>query len=170
MASLIETLIDVLEKENTEYENLLQLSMEKTGIIVENDIEALSKMIVKEQQVVERINALERKRTDATNDIAMVLNRKPDTLTLEHLAELLAGQKKECEALKNVHDRLKKTLGSMVRVNDSNKELLRESIDMVEFEINLMQSLRQAPATANYSGTGYTQDCFGEAGNFDAKQ
>ena len=95
MASLIDTLIDVLDKENTEYETLLELSMEKTGIIVEGNVTALNEMIVREQQVVERITALEKKRTETTNDIAMVLNRKPDTLTLEHLAELLAGQETE---------------------------------------------------------------------------
>ena len=40
MASLIDTLIDVLDKENTEYETLLELSMEKTGIIVEGNVKA----------------------------------------------------------------------------------------------------------------------------------
>ena len=52
MASLIDTLIDVLDKENTEYETLLELSMEKTGIIVEGNVTALNEMIVREQQVV----------------------------------------------------------------------------------------------------------------------
>ena len=170
MASLIETLIDVLEKENTEYEKLLELSMEKTGIIVDGNVDALNEIVAKEQQLVDRINTLEKKRTEATNDIAIVLNKKPDMLTLEYMTELLAGQKKECDALKSVHDRLKKTLGNMVRVNDYNKELLRDSIDMVQFEINLMQSLRQAPATANYSGSGYTEEGYGAIGSFDAKQ
>ncbi len=170
MASLIETLIDVLEKENDEYEKLLELSIEKTGIIVKNNVDALNEMVAKEQQIVERINAIEKKRADATNDIAMVLNKKPEILTLEYLTQLLAGQKKECDALKSVHDKLKNTLSNMVRVNDNNKELLQESIDMVQFEINLMHSLKQAPATANYSGTSYVDDGYGAMGSFDAKQ
>lgn len=170
MASLIDTLIDVLDKENTEYETLLELSMEKTGIIVEGNVKALNEMVVREQQVVERITALEKKRTETTNDIAMVLNRKPDTLTLEHLAELLAGQETESTALRRIHDKLKTTLGNMVRVNESNKQLLQESIDMADFEINIMQSMRQAPATANYSDSGYTGESFGASGSFDAKQ
>ncbi len=100
----------------------------------------------------------------------MVLNRKPDTLTLEHLAELLAGQETESTALRRIHDKLKTTLGNMVRVNESNKQLLQESIDMADFEINIMQSMRQAPATANYSDSGYTGESFGASGSFDAKQ
>lgn len=170
MASLIENLIDVLEAENSEYEKLLELSVKKTDIIVKGDVDALNDMVGREQLVVERINSLEKKRIDATNDIALVLNRKPEELKLEKLADMLSGQKKESDALRNIHDRLKTTLSNMVRVNDNNRALLQESIDMVDFEMNLAQSMRQAPATANYSGSTYTDDSYGPAGSFDAKQ
>ena len=170
MASLIENLISVLEAENSEYEQLLGLSVEKTDIIVKGDVDALNDMVAKEQAVVERINALEKKRTEATKDIALVLNRKPEELKLEELAELLAGQKKESQALRSIHDRLKTTLSNMVKVNDNNKMLLQESIEMVDFEMILAQSMRQAPATANYSGSTYTDDSYGPASSFDAKQ
>ena len=170
MASLIENLISTLEAENEQYEILLKLSMEKTGIIVKGDVKLLEDIVSKEQSVVEKINMLERKRTEATNDIALVLNRKPEELKLAELAELLSGQKKESDALKNIHDKLKATLSSMVQVNENNKMLLKESIDMVDFEINLAQSMRQAPATANYSGNSYTDDSYGPSGSFDAKQ
>lgn len=170
MASLIENLINVLEEENKKYEELLELSIEKTGIIVKGDVNALNEIVLKEQSVVERITSLEKNRTVATNDIAMVLNKKPEDLTLGVLAELLSSQKKESDAIRAVHDKLKKTLGEMVRVNDNNKALLEQSIDMVQFEINLAQSLRQAPATANYSGSTYSNDMYEGAGSFDAKQ
>ena len=170
MASLIENLINTLEAENSEYEELLELSMKKTGIIVKGDVNELGEIVEKEQLVVEKINSLEKKRTEVTNDIALVLNRKTDELKLPVLAELLSGQKKESEALRNIHDKLQETLSNMVRVNENNKALLQESIDMVDFEINLAQSMRQAPATANYSGGTYTDDTFGPSGSFDAKQ
>ncbi len=170
MASLIETLIDALEKENTEYEALLKLSIEKTGIIVNNDPDALNAIVEREQTIVERITQLEKKRSEATGDIAIVLNRKPQELTLNRLCELLAGQPKECEALRIVHDKLSRTMENMVRVNDSNKQLLQESLEMIEFEMNLVQSMRQAPATANYSGRQYADGAYGTSGMFDAKQ
>ena len=43
MASLMETLIEVLEKENLEYKNLLDLSIKKTPAIVSDDIKSLAK-------------------------------------------------------------------------------------------------------------------------------
>ena len=45
-----------------------------------------------------------------------------------------------------------------------------EKLKMVDFEMNLAQSMRQAPATANYSGSTYTDDSYGPASSFDAKQ
>lgn len=170
MASLIENLIEVLTAENDEYEALLKLSIEKTEIIVAGDVDALNAKVNEEQQVVGRINTLERKRTEATNDIAMVLNGKPEELTLGKLTELLAGQPKECEALKNIHDKLKTTLANMSRVNESNMMLLQESIDMIQFEMNIMQSLKQGPATNNYSGKSYADESYNVRGSFDAKQ
>ena len=45
MASLIETLIDVLDKENTEYQGLLKLSEEKTTAIVNGNVERLQEIL-----------------------------------------------------------------------------------------------------------------------------
>ena len=41
MASLMENLISVLQEECTSYEELLELSMKKTQIIVQADLEGL---------------------------------------------------------------------------------------------------------------------------------
>lgn len=169
MASLIEILIHTLEQENTEYEALLQLSMEKTGIIVKGSPEELSDVVYREQRVVDRITRLEKVRTDTTADIGVVLNKDPKSLTLPILAGLLAGQKKEAEALRDIHDRLSKTMARMVQVNDSNKTLLEETVEMIQFEMNLVQSMKQAPATANYSGNEYAENAQ-DYRQFDAKQ
>ena len=166
MASLIDNLITTLEQENEEYQTLLGLSMEKTGIIVKGDHAALSAIVEKEQEVVTRLVALEKKRAEATGDIAIVLK----TLTLTRLTELLSGQKKEADALRNVHDKLSGTMAQMVRINEHNKVLLQESLDMLEFEINLVQSMKQGPATANYAGRDYANNDYGMNGSFDTKQ
>ena len=44
MASLMENLIDVLDRESTEYEALLQLSQRKTPIIAGGDLAELQKI------------------------------------------------------------------------------------------------------------------------------
>lgn len=170
MASLIDNLIDTLNKENEEYEMLFELSTEKTGIIVKGDLEALAQIVQREQEVVDRINALEKQRTEITKDIGIVLNRDTKDLTLPRLIELLARQERECSALKQIHDKLSGTMSRMVRVNESNKALLKESMEIIDFEMNLIKSMKQAPATANYSGASYADNSYASRVSFDAKQ
>lgn len=170
MASLIDNLITTLNTENDEYNTLLNLSMEKTGIIVKGDVDALNNMVEREQEVIERITVLEKKREECTKDIAIVLNKDYRTLTLPLLIEYLKGQEREVKLLSEVHNRLKDTMSGMVQVNEQNKVLLQESLDMVEFEMNLLKGMKQAPATANYSGCEYADNNYGVTGSFDAKQ
>jgi flagellar biosynthesis/type III secretory pathway chaperone len=72
--------------------------------------------------------------------------------------------------LKQVRDKLSDTLGRMVKVNESNKALLNESMEMLQFEMNILQSMKQAPATANYSGNTYADTSYGATTSFDTKQ
>lgn len=170
MASLIDNLISVLSEENVRYEQLMELSMEKTGIIVKGDVSSLNDIVSREQNVVDIITGLEKRREEITKDIAMVLSRKPEDLTLPKLIELLAAQVEESNALREVHEKLRLTLSQMVKVNDHNKQLLEDSIEILDFEMNLAQSLRQGPATANYSGNTYAEDIYMQSGSFDTKQ
>lgn len=171
MASLIDVLIDTLEKESTEYEGLLELGLEKTGIIIRNDVNELSRMVEKEQLVMERIIALEKKRTEVSDDIADVLNKDVKTLTLTRLIELLSSQEKERDALSSIHDRLSLTMKRMVDVNERNKALLDQSMEMLQFEMNLVQSMRRGPETNNYGRDAYISNNYAlPETKFDKKQ
>lgn len=170
MASLIEELIDVLDKENTEYEGLFALSTEKTAYIAGNELEKLQELLEREQAAVGRVNILEKKRTEVSKDIADVLNVPEKELTVRKLIDMLKGQKDEQESLQAVYSKLKRTLEKVARVNDSNQKLLTESLDMIQFEINLAQSMRMSPETANYNKDMYNNSGSYGTGGFDAKQ
>ena len=79
MASLLENLIDVLDKENTEYEKLVVLSDRKTPVIIQGDIDTLGSITEQEQEIVGIIQQLEKQRTEALADIANVVNRDVET-------------------------------------------------------------------------------------------
>lgn len=172
MASLMENLIQVLEQESEEYEGLLSLSQKKTPIIVSNDLEKLQKITDDEQVIVSRINQLEKKRTEVVADIANVLNRDVDTLKLANLIEMLASRPVEQAKLAEAHDRLRKSVYGLKRVNEQNGELLTNALEMIEFEMNLLQASKAAPETANYNKGAYNAgDTMGVYnGGFDAKQ
>ena len=48
--------------------------------------------------------------------------------------------------------------------------LLKQAIEMVEFDLTLFRSLRQAPETANYDKNAYNTGTLLGGGGFDAKQ
>ncbi len=171
MASLIDELVDILDKENAEYEILVGLSTEKTSTIVKNDIVVMQEILYKEQAVVDRINALEKKREENLAEICKVLRVEPKDLTVKILADLLKKQPAEQKKLLDVHSKLKKTLDKMVRVNEGNKMLMKESLEILEFEMNLLKGLKMAPETNNYTRGAYSAGGTDTgAGAFDAKQ
>lgn len=168
MASLIEELITTLKEETVEYEALLELSTEKTGIIVRDDIQNLNEMVAKEQSHLDRIANLEKKRTEVMKDIAIVLNKDVNTLTVKGISELLEGQKKEQQELSQTRDKLKKLLTGVEVVNEMNKGLIEEALEMINFNINYINGLSQLPETANYTRDAYNQNQMGLS-TFDAK-
>lgn len=172
MASLMENLIEVLGQESEEYEGLLVLSQKKTKIIASADLEALQKITDDEQEVVSRLSRLEKKRIEVTADIANVLNKDVETLKLSNLVEMMAKRPSEQAALAEAHDRLRNSVGELKRTNERNKELLESALEMVEFEMNLLQASKAAPTTANYTRDAYSSDMqIGmSSGGFDAKQ
>lgn len=171
MASLIENLISILEQESVEYEKLLGLSQKKTPVIVAGDLKQLEQITDEEQLVASRITHLDNKREAVIKDIANVTNKDVESLKLVNIIEMLANRPQESKKLAEVHDKLKTVVGSMQQVNEQNKELIAHSLEMVEFDINLLQAMKAAPETANYNKGAYSAgDVMGAGpGGFDAK-
>lgn len=172
MASLMEVLIDVLEQENQEYEKLLSLSMRKTSVIVSEDLEELTKITDEEQFIVSRINNLDNQRNEAVNDIANVLNKDVDKLKIVDLIRMLASRPEEQEKLAVVFDKLRGNVRGVKRANEQNRELIKDALELVQFNMNVLQSMNKAPESANYNRGAYsTGDMIGTSHmTFDAKQ
>ena len=168
MASLLENLIDVLDKENAEYEKLVVLAEEKTPTIIKGDVEGLSKITEDEQG----IQGMEKQRIKVLADIANVVNRDVETLKLIDLIQMLEKMPEQQKKLKDIHERLKETTEKLRLLNDKNQLLLADKLDMVDFNLNMIRAMKSAPQTANYTRDAYTN---GEVlgifhGGFDAKQ
>lgn len=172
MASLMETLIEVLEKENLEYKSLLELSLQKTPAIVSEDLQLLTKITDEEQIIVSRINHLDNQRNEAVNDIANVLNKDVAKLKIVDLIKMLEKRPEEQARLSRVFDSLRNNVRSVKRVNEQNRELIENALELVQFNMNVLQSMNKAPETANYNRGAYkTGDVIGMSNKaFDAKQ
>lgn len=172
MASLMENLIEVLEQESSEYEGLLSLSQRKTQIIVSGNLEELQKITDDEQESVGRINHLEKQRVEVTADIANVLNKDVANLKLANLIEMLSARPEEQEKLADARGKLQRAVRELRRINEQNRELLANALEMVEFEMSLLNASNGVPETANYTKNAYNAgDTMGvTSGRFDAKQ
>ena len=172
MASLLENLIEILDRENTESETLVVLSDRKTPVIIQGDIDTLGSITEQEQEIVGRIQNLEKQRTEALADIANVVNRDVETLKLINLIQMLAKRPEQQQQLTEVHGKLRSTIDRLKELNEKNQMLLGDAMEMVDFNLRMLQGLKSAPQTANYSKHAY---CTGSSlgvlqGGFDAKQ
>ena len=91
-------------------------------------------------------------------------------MTIYRLIGYLEQQPKEQERLSKVRAKILTTGNRLQESNRRNEELLNHALEMVEFDLTLFKSMRQAPETANYNKDAYnTGDLLGNSG-FDAKQ
>lgn len=170
MASLMDNLLDVLNEEESQYRELINLSNEKKDVLIHADIERLQQITEAEQNITDDLHNLEAKRRSIVSDMAVVLRRDEGELTVEKMIEILDKQPEEKEKLAEVRKRLRNTLDEMIRVNTQNQILIKQAMEMVEFDLTLFRSMRQAPETANYGRDAEnTGDLLGRSG-FDAKQ
>lgn len=166
----MEDFMDILEKENGEYERLTELSIQKRQIIIDGDVPALEDMTGREQEITSNLKNLENKREQVVKDMAIVLSKDPKELTITNMIAFLNKQPEEQKKLQSIREKLKSTLTKMTDINTQNEILLTQAMEMVEFDLTLFKSMRQAPTTANYDKrANNTGEVLGSRG-FDAKQ
>lgn len=170
MASLIDNLLTTLSEEKEGYEKLYNLTKEKRSAIVDKDITVLEGMTEREQEVATVLRNLEKKRLSLMKDMAVVLGHDNENLTVTSIIGLLDKQPKEQEKLTKARDELVDAAGRMHFMNEQNRMLLEQAIEMVEFDLNLLKGLRQAPETANYNRNAYNTGDLLPSGGFDTKQ
>lgn len=170
MASMMDDLTQVLENETVEYNKLIELSESLREALIASDVPSVEQLTAEQENVSNEIQSLEHRRARIMNDIAVVLNKKPEELKVSMLEETQAGQPALQERLAAVRIELKQSMDELKRINHTNQTLLRQSMELLEFDLNLFRSMRQAPETANYNKSAVnTGDLLGSRG-FDAKQ
>lgn len=171
MASLMEELIDTLTRERDIYQRLIPISERKTTILVKEDLKGLQQVTEEEQLLLDEVYALDKSREKIIANMSVVLNKDPKELDLTTLAKLMAKRPEEKQALSQLHDSLRAVMSRLVETNERNKELIEDSLEMIEFNMNYIQSTRMSPGSNNYNrnaSNNYSVDM--GPGSFDAKQ
>ena len=92
MASLVEELVNVLVEENTIYGKLLDFGEQKKQIVIAADIGALEKLTALEQEASDALLVKSNKQASLLNDIATVLGKTQEQMTVTKLIGYLDTQ------------------------------------------------------------------------------
>lgn len=170
MAGMIEELIYIMNGENEIYQDLIPIEEEKTKVIIKNDLQALQNITDREQLIVEKINSLERKREEVIKNIGTVVGHDPKTLTVRALLEILKNQPEQRVKLSRIHDDLLSTVQRLVAINNQNGTLIKQSLEMLDFNMNIIRGTRMSPGVANYNRSAYEDISLEGTRTFDHKQ
>ncbi|MBO6129296.1 MAG: flagellar protein FlgN [Pseudobutyrivibrio sp.] len=170
MASLMDELLLTMDGERSLYEKLISLNGEKKDSIIHKKLEVLEQVTVQEQAIADSLLKLEEKRAKLLRSIATVMGHDGEQVTVSWMISNLANQPVEQGKLRDAKEKLVKVADDVQVLNFQTQNLLKQAIEMVEFDITLIKSVKQAPQTSNYGRDAETTgDLLGNRG-FDAKQ
>lgn len=170
MASLVEELVTILIKEEELYGKLNEYGEQKIQILIDADIPALEKLTDLEQEASDELLSLSNKQITNLKDIATVIGKADEQMTVTKLIGYLDAQPDIQAQLTTARDNLIDTANKLQRINQQNVVLIQQAIEMTEFDITLFKSLRQAPETANYDKHAYNTGTILGSSGFDTKQ
>lgn len=168
MASLVEELVNVLDAEKKIYTTLVGYEERKKDVLIAADVTALEEITTKEQLAGDELIAYSNQQIQILKDIAMVLGRSDGKMTVTRLISLLDTQPDVQKQLTESRDSLLEAANRMKSLSEQNAVLIRQAIELNEFDMTLFKSLRQAPETANYDKSAYNTGSLLGGGGFDA--
>jgi len=160
----VDELIEILNKELAIYDDILKLSAKKTDVIVNGDVSELVNITRMEQSMVPQIGKLESERMQLVEQIAVLLNIKAEELTLTVLEKQLPGEQKV--KLADCRKKLSDTINELKEANALNSKLIKNSLDYIDFSINVLTSA--GASGNNYINSGVSQEP-GRKNLFDMK-
>lgn len=145
----------VLEKELTVLAELKEISFKKTDTIINNHIRDLEEITKKEEALINEMALLEDEREKLLDTWGVAINT-PISSVIERTPEDNSGLIRITEEMKEVMEELSLR-------NKLNNDLIKENLDWIDFNINLITSAHTSP--------GYGKESKKSSGNsiFDRK-
>lgn len=158
-------LVEVLGQEAAIYEDILNISLKKTNIIVEGKVTELENITKLEQSVFLKLSKLEDAREELVKKLSEELGLNGGEVTVSELIESLGSEKsKDLETCRN---RILNALDRLRSLNELNSRLIRNSLEYIDFSINLIASADGG--SNNYGNSGQVSSTAGKRSFFDMK-
>lgn len=156
-------LLEVFRKEGDIYQELLNIEKEKKQVIIDNDVKALEAITTKEQGFVKAIVNLESLRAEVIDGFCKLKGIS----NINSLDDIKASVSAEEAALVDTEkQRLVSIVNELIEVNNLNTSLLEDSIDFINYTMNLLTSTEEDDITYD---KGLADKKSGGKSLFDAK-
>ena len=123
-----------LEQELALLEELNELSLVKTEVLVNEDMEALESIVHKEKMLSGKLKIV--------NDKCL-----PQV-------QFFLNEKKLPDELSEIVEKFRKTAGQFRRNNELNQELIQNSLSLIQFTLNSFRSIMSGDTTSLYGSSG----------------
>lgn len=149
MSKFVDHLVTSLEKEQEIYEEVLELAKRKKQIIIDGKLKELEEVTRREQSLTMSLVKLEEIRDKIVNEILKEVNVQ----SVENIGELMEhlppGQRLKVNEVKKD---LMKVIHDVSGENENNKALLKQSLDIIEFNMNVLTSIDSVGSSYESNG------------------
>jgi len=162
--SLIETMSELVSV----HEQLLEITTKKKDILIEGNIDALSKLIPEESKLVRSLGKLEEERMFQIKQFLQAKGLEAEGFTLVQLLQLISD-KADRDELNRQAIRLQELIQMLKTHNELNARLIADSLHYVNQSIELLTDTR--PDQINYQAPSSGKTPVTSAGRsfFDTK-
>ena len=170
MAGIIYELMDVLDEEKECYEGLNTLAEYTQNAVINKNIEFLQEVVKTEEEFIGRVSSLEKKRESLMQDIAIVTGLKYAKVTITSIIEKVGPETEVGQKLTKLRDETKVQIDELKRQSDLNKQLLTDSLELVDFMVNAVGATQGFNHVGNYNRPGEDMAIERQRSIFDKKQ
>lgn len=170
MAGIIYELMDVLEEQAECYEGLNTLANYTENAVVNKNIEFLQEVVKTEEEFIGRMSNLEKKRESLMKDICIVTGIKQTEATITLIIEKVGADTEVGQKLIGLRDETKKQVDRLRRQSELNKQLLTDSLDLVNFMVNAIGTTQGYSHVGSYNRPGEDMAIQRQQSIFDQKQ
>ena len=131
-----------LESLLTEHEALLDLAEQKKQVLIHGPMDTFSSLVTKEMQRVNRVKNLENARQQLLDESLKMMGIQGPNLSMKEWIGMI-NDETERQSFSQLRDQLRKVLVTLKQVNDLNLQLIKQSLDYINYSMDLYLGTRE---------------------------
>lgn len=140
----IKQLLTILQDEAGLYEQMLELCREETKVLVAGNVMRLDEIVQLQSRLIAQLGKAEMERAQCIGIIADELGMKADEVNISALIKRVSEP--QALDLKRMQSRLSGMLAEFKKINELNSQLIKNSIDFIDYTLAVLLDICQGPA------------------------